>query len=92
MTTRKNGRILSHAYSESEADKSSHFYSHVNQLPSLPEDNTYRYDRLNSVDRDGNQTDDMDEDERVKNTFILICIYLSICKCEHTLILIYFFA
>jgi hypothetical protein len=68
MTTRKNGRILSHAYSESEADKSSHFFSHVNHLPSLPEDNTYRYDRLNLVD--GNQTDDMDDDDRVHIIFI----------------------
>ena len=54
--------MLTHAHSDSEADPNGHFYSHVNQLPSVPEDPSHRYGRLNSLD--GNQTDDMDDDER----------------------------
>ena len=57
---KKGPRILTHAHSDSEATFNGHFYSHVNQLPSLPEDHSFRYDRLNSLD--GNQTDDMDDD------------------------------
>lgn len=57
---RKAARTLTHAHSDSEADPSGHFYALVNNMPSLPEDHGFRYDRLNSVD--GNQTDDMDED------------------------------
>ena len=59
---RKGPRMLTHAHSDSEANPSGHFYSHANQLPSVPEDSTFRYGRLNSLD--GNQTDDMDDDER----------------------------
>lgn len=54
--------MLIHAHSDSEADFNGNFYSHVNQLPSVPEDPSYRYGRLNSMD--GNQTDDMDDDEK----------------------------
>lgn len=57
---RKGPRTLTHAHSDSEADSSGHFYALVNNLPPVPEDHGFRYDRLNSLD--GNQTDDMDED------------------------------
>lgn len=51
---RKITRALTHAFSDSETFSKGHFYTHVNSLPTLPEDGGYRYNRLNSLD--GNQT------------------------------------
>ena len=50
---------MTHAHSDSEADFNGHFYSHVNQMPSVPEDRGH-YERVNGLDGDHDEEEDGD--------------------------------